>query len=53
MFNSVQDAIKTQFDSTANTIKTIKKASESITAFSNKFKTLNPAGKPQVRQPSK
>ena len=53
MFNSVQDAIKTQFDSTANTIKTIKKASESITAFSNKFKTLNPAGKPQVRQPTR
>ena len=52
MFNSVQDAIKTQFDSTANTIKTIKKASESITAFSNKFKTLNPV-KPQAKQPSK
>ena len=52
MFNSVQDAIKTQFDSTANTIKTIKKASESITAFSNKFKTPSPV-KPQAKQPSK
>jgi MoxR-like ATPase len=50
MFNSVQDAIKTQFDSTANTIKTIKKASESITAFSNKFKTLNLVGKTQNQQ---
>ena len=51
MFNSVQEAIKTQFDSTANTIKTIKKASETITAFSNMFKTPSPVGKPQVRQP--
>jgi MoxR-like ATPase len=50
MFNSVQEAIKTQFDSTANTIKTIKKAGETIAAFSNMFKTPNLVGKTQNQQ---
>ena len=50
MFNSVQDAIKTQFDRTANTIKTIKKASEIIATFSSMLKTPNLVGKPQNQQ---
>ena len=49
MFNDVQNAIKTQFDNTANTIKTIKKASEIISTFSSITKTPNLVGKPQAK----
>ena len=49
MFNDVQNAIKTQFDNTATTIKTIKKASETIATFSSMLKTPNLVGKPQEK----
>lgn len=52
MFNAVQNAIKTQFDNTANTIKTIKKASEVIAKFSSLTKTPNLVAKPQPQQPA-
>jgi MoxR-like ATPase len=48
MFNAVQEEIKAQFDNTANIIKTIKKASETIASFSNNMlKTPNLVGKQQ------
>ena len=50
MFNTVQNAIKTQFDNTANTIKTIKKASEIIASFASLSKTPNLVGKAQNQQ---
>lgn len=50
MFNNVQEAIKTQFDRTANTIKTIKMASETIATFSSMLKTPNLVGKPQNQE---
>ena len=50
MFNAVQEDIKIQFDNTANIIKTIKKASETIASFSNNMiKTPNLVGKPQAK----
>lgn len=50
MFNAVQDDIKKQFDNTANIIKTIKKASETIASLpSNMLKTPNLVGKPQAK----
>ncbi len=53
MFNDVQTAIKNQFDNTANTIKTIKKASEIIAKFSSLPKTPNLVAKPQPPQAPK
>ena len=50
MFNDVQEAIKTQFDNTANTIKTIKKASEILASSSMFSKTPNLVGKSQAQQ---
>ena len=50
MFNDVQTAIKTQFDRTAETIKTIKKASETIAVFSNMLKTPNLVGNKNQQQ---
>jgi MoxR-like ATPase len=47
MFNDVQTAIKTQFDSTAETIKTIKQANDIISTFTNMLKTPNLLGKKQ------
>jgi MoxR-like ATPase len=45
MFNAVQDDIKKQFDNTANIIKTIKKARETIASLpSNMLKTPNLVG---------
>ena len=53
MFNAVQDDIKAQFDNTANIIKTIKKAGETITSFSNSMlKAPNLAGKSHLKFPS-
>ena len=52
MFNEVQSAIKTQFDSTAETIKTIKQANDIISTFTNMLKTPNLLGKKQqAKQP--
>ena len=46
MFNTVQDEIKAQFDNTANIIKTIKKAGETIAKFSNNMlKTSSGVGR--------
>ena len=46
MSTAVQEDIKAQFDNTANIIKTIKKASETIASFSNNMlKTPNLVGK--------
>lgn len=47
MFNDVQTAIKTQFDRTAETIKTIKQANDIISTFTNMLKTPNLLGKKQ------
>ena len=53
MFNAVQDDIKAQFDNTANIIKTIKKASETISSFSNNMlKTPNLVGKQHAAKPA-
>jgi MoxR-like ATPase len=50
MFNAVQDDIKAQFDNTANIIKTIKKASETIASLpSNMLKIPNLVGKQQAK----
>ena len=51
MFNDVQTAIKTQFDSTAETIKTIKQANDIISTFTNMLKTPNLLGKKQQQTP--
>jgi len=49
MFNSVLDSIKTQFDNTATTIKTIKMANDTIATFSSMLKTPNLVGKHHVQ----
>jgi MoxR-like ATPase len=51
MFNDVQSAIKTQFDRTAETIKTIKQANDIISTFTNMLKTPNLLGKKQQQTP--
>ena len=50
MFNDVQSAIKTQFDGTAETIKTIKQANDIISTFTSMLKTPNLLGKKQQQQ---
>ena len=49
MFYAVQEDIKVQFDNTANIVKTIKNASDTLSSFSNNMlKTPNLVGKPQA-----